>query len=216
MERRTFLNIGAFGLGVPIAIGLPVSLQFFPKPSPEKWAVIFGSWYGTARDAAIWISEGMGGIASVLDVREGPDLSGFDHLVVGTAIQGGKGPAAFDAFLDSGGEKLRGKIRGLFAVCGNLGQPPGPAQTAEYIDGYLVKKLKTGPVPGRVFGGRITKRLMTETDYKLVADLYSKLKLPQLQDFDHLSRAACLAFGQEIRASLQKTLLPAVPAGGKG
>lgn len=216
MRRRAFLSAGAFGLGAPLAFGLPVSLQFFPKPSPEKWAVLFGSWYGTARDAGIWISEGMGGIAAVFDAREKPDLSGFDHLVVGTAIQGGKGPAAFDAFLDSQGEKLRGKIRGLFAVCGNLGRPPGPGQTQKYLDGYLVKKLNSGPVPRRVFGGRITKRLMAETDYKLVEDLYMELKLPPLEDYDNLARAECLAFGQEIRANTGKLLLPAVPAGGKG
>jgi menaquinone-dependent protoporphyrinogen IX oxidase len=32
----------------------------------------------------------MDGIANVFDVRENPDLSKYDHVVIGGAIQGGK------------------------------------------------------------------------------------------------------------------------------
>ncbi len=59
-------------------------------PSDKKWAVLYGTWCGSARDAALWISEGMDGIANVFDVRENPDLSKYDHIVVGGAIRGGK------------------------------------------------------------------------------------------------------------------------------
>lgn len=60
MERRTFLNMGVAGLGT-LAVAGPAAAQFVAMPSKEKWAVIFGTWYGTARDAAVWVSEGMGG-----------------------------------------------------------------------------------------------------------------------------------------------------------
>jgi len=61
MERRTFINLGLTGLGTTLAMANSVPAQFIPKPSKEKWAVLFGTWYGTARDASVWISEGMGG-----------------------------------------------------------------------------------------------------------------------------------------------------------
>jgi hypothetical protein len=87
MERRTFLQLGVAGLGTTLAMASSAPAQFIPKSSKEKWAILYGTWYGTARDASVWISEGMGGIASVFDIRQVPaDLSAYDHLIVGTAI----------------------------------------------------------------------------------------------------------------------------------
>jgi len=200
MQRRTFLNLGLTGLGATLAMGNSVPTQFIPRPSKEKWAVLFGTWYGTARDASVWISEGMGGIAAVFDIRQVPDLSGYDHLVLGTAIQGGKGPKALEAYIESNISWLQGKVRGLFAVCGNLGKPPGPQQVKSYIDDYLARLCKAKSVPHRVFGGRITKVLMPEAEHKMVADLYAKLGGPA-GDYDNLSRSECLKLGKEIHSA---------------
>ncbi len=198
MQRRDFLYLGLSGLGTSFAMAGSVPIQFIPAPSKEKWAILFGTWCGTARDAAIWISEGMGAIASVFDVRQEPDLAPFDHLVLGTAIRAGKGPQAFDGFVDRNMAKIQGKVRGLFAVCGNLEKPVGPAETKRYVDDYLAKICKAGAVPGRAFSGRITKVLMSEADYKLVVGLYRQLGMPHLKDYDLLRRADCLKFGEEV------------------
>ena len=48
-------------------------MKFYAKPSDKKWAILYGTWCGSTRDAAAWISEGMGGIADVFDARENPD-----------------------------------------------------------------------------------------------------------------------------------------------
>lgn len=56
------------------------ALEYYPMPSDKKWAIIYGTWCGSSRDAAIWISEGMGGIANVFDVRENPNPLEFDSL----------------------------------------------------------------------------------------------------------------------------------------
>jgi menaquinone-dependent protoporphyrinogen IX oxidase len=200
MERRAFLNVGVVGLGA-LAIARPAAAQFISKPSKEKWAILFGTWYGTARDASIWVSEGMGGIASVFDVRQAPtDLGSYDHLIIGTAIHGGKGPQALDAYLSSNASQLKGKVRGLFAVCGNIGKQPGPQQVQSYIDGYLAKACQAGSVPKRVFGGRITRVLMEESEYKGVIDMYARMGGPK-EDFDNLSRVECMKLGAEILAA---------------
>ena len=81
----------------------------------------------------------MGGIASVFDVRQSPDLSSFDHLIVGTAVHSNRGPKALDDYVGSNIDRLSGKIRGLFAVCGALGKQPGAARTKTIIDDYLAK-----------------------------------------------------------------------------
>jgi menaquinone-dependent protoporphyrinogen IX oxidase len=201
MERRTFINLGLTGLATTLAMATPSPAQFIPNPSKEKWAVLYGTWFGTARDASVWISEGMGGIAAVFDVRQVPaDLAAYDHLIIGTAIQGGKGPKALEDYLSKNAPQLQPKIRGLFAVCGNLGKMPGPQQVKSYIDDYLAKLCRAGSVPNRVFGGRITESLMDPAQFKSIMDMYAKISGPS-GDFDNLQRMECLKLGKEIRSA---------------
>jgi menaquinone-dependent protoporphyrinogen IX oxidase len=156
-----------------------------------------------ARDASIWVSEGMGGIASVFDIRQVPaDLASYDHIVVGTAIHGFKGHPALEEYLTKNAAQLKGKIRGMFAVCGNLGKMPGPDQVKSYVDGWLVKTCQTSGVPNRVFGGRVTQVLMPPAEYKMIADMYAQRGGPK-EDFDNLSRVECLKLGKEIRATVK-------------
>lgn len=35
------------------------ALEYYPNKSDKKWAILYGSWYGSSRDAAVWISDGM-------------------------------------------------------------------------------------------------------------------------------------------------------------
>jgi menaquinone-dependent protoporphyrinogen IX oxidase len=201
MQRRTFLNLGLAGLGTTLAMASPAPAQFIPKPSKEKWAILYGTWYGTARDASIWISEGMGGIASIFDVSHIPaDFANYDHLVIGTAIHGGKGPAALETYLSSNIDRLQSKVRGLFVVCGNRGKLPGPQEAKTYIDGYLAKICKASSVPSRIFGGRITQELMPEAEYKSIQDMYAKIGGP-LGNWDNLARLECVKLGREIHAA---------------
>jgi len=111
----------------------------------------------------------------VFDIRQVPaDLSAYDHLIIGTAIQGGKGPKTLEDYLSKNAGQLQSKIRGLFAVCGNLGKMPGPPQVKTYIDDYLAKLCRVSAVPNRVFGGRITQALMPEAEFKGIATCMHK------------------------------------------
>jgi len=87
MERRNFIKAGVIGLGVMAIADNAMALKFYPKKSDKKWAVIYSTWCGSSRDAGVWISEGMGGIADVFDVRENPDPTAYDHIVVGGSIR---------------------------------------------------------------------------------------------------------------------------------
>lgn len=201
MERRTFVNLGLTGLGTSLLMANAAAAQFIPQPSKEKWAILFGTWYGTARDASVWVSEGMGGIASVFDIRQVPaDLASYDHLVIGTAIHSSKGPKNLDDYIARNIDKLQSKIRGLFVVCGNLGKMPGPQQTKDLVEGYLGKQCNVSGVPGRAFGGRITQSLMPEAEFKSIQDMYAKIGGPA-GDWDNLNRMECLKLGKEILAA---------------
>jgi|WetSurMetagenome_2_1015567.scaffolds.fasta_scaffold44144_1 menaquinone-dependent protoporphyrinogen IX oxidase len=198
MERRTFLQAGLAGLGTTLVAASSAPAQFIPNQSKEKWAVLYGTWYGTARDASVWISEGMGGIASVFDVRQVPaDLNTYNHLIIGTAIHGGRGPQALESYINSNVSWIQSKVRGLFAVCGNMGTTPGQQQIGTLIDNYLARICKAGSVPRRALGGRLTKTLMPESEYQGVAGMYASL-VDSAGNWDNLSRAECLKLGREI------------------
>src|SRR5512134_2396949 len=135
MERRDFFKLGlAAGVGTMALAKNSSALDYYPTPSDKKCAVLFATWCGSSRDAAVWISEGMGGIADVFDVRENPDLKGFDHIIIGGSIRSGATRKELQDYIIKNKGILKGKIRALFAVCGNREKPVGPEQKTALID----------------------------------------------------------------------------------
>jgi menaquinone-dependent protoporphyrinogen IX oxidase len=191
MERKTFLKMGLTGMAMTFH-KTAWALKYYPKKSDKSWAVLYGTWCGSSRDAGIWISEGMGGIADVFDVREKPDLRRFDNIIVGSSIRGYRINPLLEEYIVENKGWLKDKVRGYWAVCNNMGQPPGKQQKEMYIDNHLAKLCDVGDVPGKVFAGRITKDLLEK-------EVYDMMK--SFPDNDNLKRADCLAFGKEILAS---------------
>lgn len=197
MERRTFLSSVA-GMGAIYAVNIADPAQYIPsRASKEKWAVLFGTWCGSARDAGIWISEGMGGIADVYDVRQKPDLKSYDNLIIGTAIHGGKVPKELEEYLQSSAAALKSKIRAYYVVCGSGADRPTAQTQTNYIDNYLAKLGQTTAPSNRVFPGRITKRLLSDADFKNLEAFHKSLNRP-FDDYDHLARWDCMEFGRGI------------------
>lgn len=204
MERRDFFKMGlATGIGAIVTAHDGWSLEYYPLPSDKKCAVLYATWCGSSRDAAVWISEGMGGIADVFDVRENPDLTAFEHIVIGGSIRSGATRQEFQDYLTKNKASLKNKIRGLFAVCGNGERPVGPQQKASYIDNHLARLTESGDVPAKVFNGRITKALLDPATRKRMEDMYPNLAGKPLENYDLLKRTDCLALGEEILAGIQ-------------
>lgn len=193
MERRTFVKVGVAGM-IGALSPKAWALKLYPAASEKKWAVLYATWCGSSRDAGVWIAEGLGGIADVFDVRESPDLKGFDHIVVGSSIRSFKIHPQLEQYLTANKAALQDKIRGFWAICNNMGQPPGPQQKTNYIDQQLAKLTEVANVPGKVFAGRITKALMEKNALNTMGSM---------ADNDNLKRADCMAFGKEILASIK-------------
>lgn len=192
MDRRTFLKTVVAAGGAAFFATRAFGLKFFPNPGKKKWAVLFGSRYGSTRDASLWISEGMGGIADVFDVRENPDLSAFDAIIVGSGIYMGKIDPPLAAYLAKNGSAFSNRIKALFVVCGQGDTPTGQG----FVEG-LAKACGAKPVITKVFPGRLTKRLLNAEDYKIEEEVAKKYKQPY-EDYDRLQRKDCLKFGEEI------------------
>jgi menaquinone-dependent protoporphyrinogen IX oxidase len=193
VERRTFLKLGLAGIPVTLT-SKAWALNLYPNPSDKKWGIVYGTWCGSSRDAGIWISEGMAGIADVFDVRENPGLKGFDHIIIGSSIRGFKIHPLIGKYIEENRDWLKEKVRGFWVVCGNMQKPPGPEQKEMYIDKQLAKLCGVGNVPAKVFLGRVTKALMDKETFEA---------MKQFEDYDNLKRADCLAFGKEILASVK-------------
>jgi menaquinone-dependent protoporphyrinogen IX oxidase len=195
MKKRTFIKSGLLSIGALLISKKSFPLEYYPMPSDKKWAVLYGTWCGSARDASLWISEGMDGIANVFDVRENPDLSKYDYVVIGGAIRGGKTSQELQDYLAKNIEILNSKIRGYFAVCGNMMKPVGPEQTKTLINDHLAAICGVTSVPSKVFLGRITYGLMEP-------DVRKQMQGYKMPEYDNLKRPECMAFGKEVLGTL--------------
>lgn len=164
------------------------------RTSGRKWAILYGTWCGSSRDAAVWIAEGMGGNADVLDIRQKPDLSEYDHLIIGSSIRGFRIHPDLEQYISDHKDLIQDKIRGYWAICNNMGQTPGAEQKKAYIDDHLARLCGVSDLPSRVFHGRITKDLLDEQ---------VRAMMQSLPDNDNLKRSDCLSFGKEILASVR-------------
>lgn len=195
MNKRNFLKTGLAAIGVLLIPRKLSALDFFPTTTNVEWAVLFGTWCGSARDASVWISEGMDGIADVFDVRENPDLSKYKHVVIGGAIRSGVVSNELQDYLIKHKTTLKTKIRGLFAVCGNMRQPVTQEQYNRLIHNHLSKLTDSYGVPSKVFLGRITWGLMD-------AEVQKQMRsFPNMEEYDNLKRSECMEFGREVLQS---------------
>jgi hypothetical protein len=192
MNKRNFLKTSLITAGALLAPRKIWALEFYPTKENPEWAILYGTWCGSSRDASVWISEGMNGIANVFDVRENPDLSKYQHVIVGGSIRGGVTPKELQDYLTKHKEELVSKIRGYFAVCGNMRQPVTQELYHNFFDNHLKKLTGAEGISSRVFLGRITLGL-------LEPDVREQMKsIPNMEDYDNLKRSECMAFGQEI------------------
>jgi len=194
MKRRFFLKLGFTSIAALALTKQAQALQFYPVKSDKKCAIVYSTWCGSTRDAAVWISEGMGAIADVFDIREKIDLKGYEHIIIGGAIRSFAVSKELQDFIQHNNAQLKGKVRGLFAVCGNMGNPITPDVTKRYIDDHLAKLAEVSNVPAKVFRGRITKSLMDPQTAKQMASF---------KDYDNLKRDECMSLGKEILDSIK-------------
>jgi menaquinone-dependent protoporphyrinogen IX oxidase len=196
MKKRDFLKAGLLTIGALLLPRKIKALEYYPTTTKGEWAILYGTWCGTSRDASVWISEGMDGIANVFDARENPDLSGYKHIIVGGSIRSGATPKELQDYLNTHRETIKNKVRGIFAVCGNMKQPVTQKQYDDLIENHLRKLTEAQKVPSRVFLGRITWGLM---EPKVRDQMKS---IPNMDEYDNLKRSECMNFGREVLLSV--------------
>jgi flavodoxin len=194
MDRRIFLKAILAGSGLTLLSSQSYALKLFPNPGKQKWAILFGSRYGSTRDASLWIAEGMGWVTDIFDARENPDLTSYDGIIVGSGIYYSKIDQPLEAYLTKNAPTISGKVKALFAVCGSGGTPRAQA----FLDA-LAGICKAKPSLQRSLPGRMTKKLLSKDDFKGLEES-SKQRNRPFDDYDNLPRKDCLQFGEAILA----------------
>ena len=84
-----------------------------------KTAVVYITRYGSTGRCAADIAECLGDDADVFELRgrSGPDLGGYDAVVIGGPVYGGTVPAGLGRFCEKARELLLTKRVGLFVCC---------------------------------------------------------------------------------------------------
>ena len=192
MSRRRFVQTAFAAAGLGLLPAGAFALQYTPRPSPEKWAILYGSRYGSARDAAVWIAEGLGGIAHVFDAKEKPDAAGFDHWIIGGGIYYGGVDQALTEWIAAHRETLASRTRAVFVVAGSAGTPGAE----EYV-AHLAEACGSTPRWKVAFPGRVTRRLLSPADDQTLEGFYRSTHQPY-EDYDRLTRKMAFDFGDLI------------------
>jgi menaquinone-dependent protoporphyrinogen oxidase len=104
--------------------------------------IVFRSKYGTTAECARELAGRIGGEPEVVDLAGArvPPLGGFDTVLIGASIYGGKVHRTVTAFCEQKQEQLLQRRVGLFLCClsrGERGPPPRPAFAQSLFGGAL-------------------------------------------------------------------------------
>jgi menaquinone-dependent protoporphyrinogen oxidase len=87
-----------------------------------KTLILYATKYGSTEKAAQLLATLLPGEATMADLSKSPapDLSGFDAVVIGSAVYVGKIMQPAQMYLEENADTLRGKTLGLFTCCANV------------------------------------------------------------------------------------------------
>jgi menaquinone-dependent protoporphyrinogen oxidase len=149
--------------------------------------IVFRSKYGTTAACARELAAGIGGDIEVADLARArvPPLGGFDTVLIGASIYGGKVHRSVTAFCEREQELLRQRRVGLFLCCLYRGE-----RAAAQLRAAFPEWLAAHAFTRELFGGALHVDRLTLGDRILVQALQSPLSDVQLIDHRAIARMA--------------------------
>ena len=170
-----------------------------------KSLVVYASKYGSTREVAQAIADGLG--ADIAAASTHPDVRPYDLIVIGSPIYGGE-------YLDSLVEFIRvnrtylaeRKVAAFITAAADMRLNPGLTgeedemlfTQQDYADGLA--RLAGGEVlSSRGFGGRLVPEQLDKRDYNLLDWFYRFLMHEEFKGFDLLDLPDAYRWGEELR-----------------
>lgn len=170
-----------------------------------KALVIYDSKYGSTKEIAEAIGEGLVGLdTEVLSVEAVKDLAG-DLIVLGSPIYAGKLLPGMIDFLTREKERLLIKNLGVFIVCGDKGSIEVQGQKAggrAYLD-QVARFLQDKVLGQEAFLGRMKKDQLDQEDQDILDD-FSKILGVSFPDFNGVDLIAARNFGEKLKEMIKQ------------
>lgn len=171
-----------------------------------KCLVVYGSKYGSTKEVAQAIADGLG--AEAVNVEEDPDVRPYDLVVIGSPIYGGDYLEAVRDFLETNRPYLaKRKVATFITAAAGWERSPGLTGEEdellftqdEYAEGlaHLAGGAETLDTKG--FGGRLTPELLNDADRNMLEWFYRFLMHEPLKGFDLIDLPAAYHWGVTLR-----------------
>ena len=173
-----------------------------------KCLVVYGSKYGSTREVAQAVADGLG--ADLADAEERPDIGPYDVIVLGSPIYAGDYLDAVTSFVrDSRDELGKRKMAAFITAAADMEIDPGLTgdedelllTQQDYADG-LAEMAGGQILDTRGFGGRLVPEQLDETDRKMLSWFYRFLMHDELKGFDLLDLPEAKRWGEKLKSLL--------------
>ncbi len=202
MRRREFLvHAGKVSLVSAAAFNFGCSISPIVDERPGKTALIYGSRYGSTKETAYWVAEGIERDIDVLDV-EAIDfeviIKKYDQFILGSGIWIDGAHVRLMELLKAYPTEIESKIIASFIVCGT----PGDDEAGKLrLKGYFKKfhaPLAVKPVVNANFGGRMVIDRLNDKDRLLLDNFYRNVLKRPFINWDRMEPKQAKAFGVEL------------------
>jgi len=173
-----------------------------------KSIVIYGTKYGSTREVAQAIADGLG--ADIAGASTEPDIREYDLVVIGSPIYGNDYYYTVMDYIKAFRSDLKQKKIAAF-ITAAADWIPQPGLTGEYDETLPTQheyaeglgQLTGGDVIAcRGFGGRLVPEQLDEADRAMLEWFYRFLMHEPLEGFDLLNPAAAYRWGEDLRVAV--------------
>jgi len=217
MERREFLkNLFQYGLLTYSAFHYGCDISRLINKSHSRIAILYGTKYGSTKETAFWIAEGIQADVDVINVEEA-DFNkvreNYDAYVLGSGIWIDGIHQDLRRFLVSEKAVIDGKVLATFIVCGSRdNKESGRMRIKGYLE-QINNYLTTPPPHSHYFGGRLIIEDLTPEDHEILEDFYRTYLKRKMENWNYMDREKTVEFGRKLIAdnnSISKAITASV------
>ena len=201
INRRKFIKLGSSTLLLSIgAFNFGCSIQ--PLVKDKKVALIYATRYGSTKDTAEWIVEGLDREVDLLDIEKisfSETAKKYDLIIIGSGVWIDGVHKDMLKFLETQKEHLKDKIIASFILCGTTSED---VKGDERIESYFKRfhsSLETKPALNKKFGGRMNIEQLNDKDRKMLEVFYERILKREFVSWDRTEPKKAHQFGKDIR-----------------
>ena len=198
-NRREFLKLGSSAVLLSMgAFNFGCSLQPLVQDKDKKVALLYATRYGSTKDTAEWIAEGMGREVDLLDIEKisfDETAKNYDLFIIGSGVWIDGVHKDILRFLEMQKPLLKDKIIASFILCGTTGED---VKGDERIESYFSKfhsSLTKKPPLNEKFGGRLTIEKLNDKDRKMLEVFYERVLKREFVSWDRTEPQKAHQFG---------------------